>query len=237
MIVDAHNHLGSRVDIRQSPESLIERMDNEGVDKCVVFPFPIDWDNDYVGESVKKYPDRLIGFVGVNAWEKNAAETVEKYVELYGAKGIKLHPLRNGYPLDNHKLTDPIFKKALKLGIPIICHGCDEVFNNPYQFEEMARTFPEVNLIMAHGGFLWAREQGLRVASRNKNIWVETSIMYADDVRNFVNVIGAERVIWGTDTPVAYFDYERQKVEKLITDETQRRLILGENILRLLKMN
>ena len=237
MIVDAHNHLGSRKDIQQSPESLIERMDAEGVDKCVVFPFPIYWDNDYCMASVNKYPDRLIGFVGVNAWEPDAADTVRKYVAGHGARGIKLHPLRNGYPLDDHRLTDPIFQAAVELDVPIIAHGCDEVFNNPYQFEEMARTFPAVKLIMAHGGFLWARDQGLRVAGRNPNIWVETSIMYADDVKNFVDRIGPERVVFGTDTPVAFFDYERKKVEKLVTDPDARRLILGENILRLLKMS
>lgn len=237
MIIDAHNHLGSRVDIRQNPESLIEQMDQVGVDKCVVFPFPIEWDNDYVEKSVKKYPTRLIGFVGVDAWKENATDTIEKYVQSYGAKGIKLHPLRNGYPLDMHKLTDPIFRKAVEYSIPIICHGCDEVFNNPYQFEEMARTFPEVCLIMAHGGFLWAREQGLRVANRNKNIWVETSIMYSSDVRNFVDLIGAERVIWGTDTPAANLVYERKKIETAIIDEDQRSKILGANIAKLLKID
>jgi predicted TIM-barrel fold metal-dependent hydrolase len=211
-------------------------MDQEGVDKCVVFPFPVVWENDYVEQAVRKYPERLIGFVGVDAWRSDAAETIEKYVKGYGAKGIKLHPLRDGYPLDHHSLTDTIFAKAEELGIPIIAHGCDEVFNTPYQFEEMARTFPNVRLIMAHGGFLWAREQGLRVAARNANIYVETSIMYADDVRKYVDRIGAERVIWGTDTPVAYFDYERKKVEKLVTDERERKLILGENILRLLNI-
>jgi len=236
MFVDAHNHLGKRVDLAQTHDQLIRRMEAEGMDKCVVFAFPKAWDNDYVYEAVKKYPDRLIGFCGVNAWDDRSTDIIKKCVEKYGFKGIKLHPLRDGYALDKHKITDPIFSLAEHYGIPIISHGCDEVFNSPYLFEEMARTFTKVKLIMAHGGFLWAREQGVRVASRNDNIYVETSIMYADDVHKFVSAIGDERVIWGTDSPVSYFDIERRKIEMAVKDNESRRKIMGENILRLLNL-
>ena len=62
MIFDAHNHIGHRKGLDFPVEQLIERMDAAGIDKAVVFSFPEDIDNDYVADSVRRFPDRLIGF-------------------------------------------------------------------------------------------------------------------------------------------------------------------------------
>lgn len=89
MIIDAHNHIGERHDLRLTAENLVRLMDRAGVDMAVAFSFPKLWDNDYVARAVKAFPDRLIGFVGVNPWEPGAADEVRRGIETLALRGLK----------------------------------------------------------------------------------------------------------------------------------------------------
>ena len=62
-IIDAHNHIGDRRGRKgQTAEEIIAKMDASGIDQAVVFSYVPYPNNDYISESVKAYPDRLIGF-------------------------------------------------------------------------------------------------------------------------------------------------------------------------------
>ena len=80
-------------------EELVAAMDADGVDVAVAMG--IGWTdaglareaNDYLAESVKRYPNRIVGFAGINpAWGKEAVAEVERCASL-GLRGIgELHP-------------------------------------------------------------------------------------------------------------------------------------------------
>ncbi len=100
----------------------------------------------------------------------------------------------------------------------------------------MARRFPDVTLIMAHGGHNWLREDAIEVVKRNTNLYVESSIMYSGYVRRYVEEISPERVLMGTDSPVEVFEVEMKKIEMAVDDKTHRALVMGGNIARILEL-
>jgi len=234
MIIDAHNHIGERRDLQMSAERLVRLMDRAGVDKAVVFSFPKLWDNNYVAHAVRQFPDRLIGFAGVNPWDAGAAEEVRRGFERLGLRGLKLHPVRDSYSLAEGRLVDPLFRVCEELGRPVICHGADEWSNTPWAFREVAGRFPGVAFIMAHGGQNWLREDALDALRKTPNLHVDSSLMYTGYVRRVAQEISPTRVLMGTDTPTEVFEYEMKKIETAIADEAARRLVMGGNIARLI---
>jgi predicted TIM-barrel fold metal-dependent hydrolase len=101
------------------------------------------------------YTDRIIGFFIVSPWHKDRAlGEFERCAKELQVKDRKLPPAQHGRPLDSHVLLDAIFEKCAKAKIPIPCHGDGgSLYNAPARFGEMADTFPDVDVIMAHMGY------------------------------------------------------------------------------------
>lgn len=236
MIVDFHNHVGIRVGKQQTAEDLIKAMDRAGIDKAIIFPFVENPDNDYIAQAVGKFPGRTIGFACINPWLPGALDELQRSVKQLGLKGLKLHPLLHGYAIDNHELVDAVFETCEKLSIPIIAHGAESLFTMPHAFEEMARTFPNVKLVMAHAGFMYSSDQAIRAAKRNKNLYLDMTATTAWDVTHAVEEVEPARVLMGSDTPFMYYEVEIKKVEMAISDPKVRKMVMGENALRLLDM-
>lgn len=243
MIIDAHVHIGKRPGgkyFNLMAEDLIERMDKARVDKACALPWPEGGregflDNDYIANAAKRYPNRIIGFGCVSAWWRDAKEEIRRCVEDLGLKGIKLHPFVHGYPLDEHEIVDPIFELCAKYRVPIISHGMgDNPFTMPIQFGEMAKTFPEVKLIMAHAGYMFSVGQARRMIKKYENLYGDTTAIFTGDLREGIEMCGPEKWVLGTDGP--YGDYEAQikKVEMATSDITSRELILGRNMAAIL---
>ena len=234
MIVDFHNHIGKRKGLSFTAEQLIEKMDEGGIDKAVVFTFPENIDNEYVYQATLKYPDRLIGFVTVNPWNDKCEEELEYYLSDGKLKGIKLHSLKHGFAFDSHTLLDPIFMIAEKYNVPIIAYGAANVLCVSNMFEEMARTFPKVNLIMAHAGQMYEAKGAIGCASRVSNLYLESSRCFAENIRKQLSDVGYQQMLLGTDVPFGEYDLEIAKIKMEVKDPEAQKAILGGNALRLL---
>lgn len=186
MKIDAHNHIGKKKGVSVSVDDFIKSMGEAGIDKAVVFSFSEQIDNDYVIESVKRYPNRLFGFVTINPWSTTSEEDLEKAFSTDEIYGLKLHPVKHAYALDDHSLLDPLFKICEKHNKPILIFGGANVYSSPNMFAEMAMTFPKVNLIMAHGGQMYETTSAINVAKKYKNIYIETSSMFGIRIKNLV---------------------------------------------------
>ncbi|MGD0329068.1 MAG: amidohydrolase family protein [Nitrososphaeria archaeon] len=247
MIIDVHNHIGKPepgLEVYQTPERLISEMDIAGVDKAIIFGFPeysfnIVENNDYIFESIKKYPGRLIGFSLVNPWSREkAVKELERCVNKLGFKGLKLHPAIHHFSLNAHSLTDAIFEECSKLKIPIISHGQGDCPHcTPAQFGDMAETFPDVPLIMAHMGFWQNTEDAISKAMKYDNLYLDTTMNNnVESLRKAVDKAGAEKLVFGTDTPGPSMQVEIMKINVAIPDRKKRELILGGNISKILKI-
>lgn len=234
MIIDFHNHIGRKKGLEFTAEQLLEKMDASNIDKAVIFSFPENINNDYIVESCEKYPDRFIGFVTVNPWDENDQEVLEYYLGEKHLKGIKLHPLRHGYSFDNHLLLDPIFKIAEKYDVPIIAYGAANVLSVSNMFEEMANTFPKVKLIMAHSGQMYEAKPAISAASRTPNLYLESSRIFALNVRKSIADVRLEQLLMGTDMPYGDYDLELMKIKGECPDEKTFEAYVGGNAIKLL---
>ena len=212
-------------------------MDRARVDRAVMFPFVENVDskyNDWIADTAARYPDRLIGFAAVNPWHAGAADEVRRAATQKGLRGLKLHPFLHGYSLATHELMDPIFQACRDVNIPLLIHGGDNWSNMPYQFDEMARTFPDVTMVMAHMGTWAGVYDALQVAQVRPNILLGTAMALANFIVDGVKLVGPDRVVMETDSPAGTFETEMAKIEHALPDRAVRELVMGGNLARVL---
>jgi predicted TIM-barrel fold metal-dependent hydrolase len=235
IVIDAHNHIGTRHGATQTGADLVAKMDKTGVAKAVIFPFTEgNFTNDAVKTAYDQFPDRLIPYCAVNAWQPDAAAEVRRCVRDWGFKGLKLHPTINGFHLADSGLVNPLFEEAGDLGIPIIVHGASDLYNAPPEFAEMARRFPKVKLLMAHMGFFWAVDQAIAYAKELPNLYLETSRAPIFEITTAVRELGPNKVIWGTDSPFVDYEWEFKKMERCSPDKAVYDLVVGGTMAEIL---
>lgn len=236
MIIDSHNHMGKRKGVDFPAESMIEWMDKAGVDACLVTSQVEAINNDYIAEMQLKFENRIFGYAVVNPWDYIAEEELERCFRDLNLYGLKLNPLRHGFALDRHSIVDPLFEICERYDKPILVHGQSDMFNMPGKFDEMAETFPNVKIILAHIGEPDAIDAAIRVVNRRENVYVDTAGIQLSTLKRAVNEIDPNKILMGTDAPWGDFNLSIELVEKATEDEEIRQKILGKNVARLFKL-
>jgi predicted TIM-barrel fold metal-dependent hydrolase len=88
--------------------------------------------------------------------------------------------------------------------------------------------------IIAHMGAVWNVPEAIIVAERRPNVHLETSATLVSDVRRAYARLGASKILFGSEWPGSDFDLERMKIVKAIPDETDRALVEGGNMARIM---
>jgi predicted TIM-barrel fold metal-dependent hydrolase len=244
MIIDAYNNVweaGGQSDYLTgetfSVEMMLKDMDNAGVDMAVGCSLGQMIDNAYTSKIAKKYPDRIVGFGQVNPRSPDAVDTVRRCFEEYGLRGLKLHPTLQGFHFVDHGLLDPIFEVCSEYKWPILVNALDDPFVAPLGIEEISRHFPDAPVFIAHMGTVWNVMEAFLVAERNPHIYLETSSTQLLEVKMAYAKVGPQQIIMGTDWPGSDFEMERLKMRKAIPDETDRALVEGGNLRKLLRLD
>ena len=240
-IIDAYNNAWRPVGTSDyltgdsyTTEELLTELDEAGVDRAVICSLGQQIDNDYITSVTVEYPDRFIGFAEVNPRDGDAVDAIGEYIGRGKLRGLKLHPTMHGYHFADHGLLDPIFDACAKWRAPILVNALDDPFCGPFAVEEISRGFPEVPVLIAHMGAVWNVPEACIVAARNDHIFLETSATMLSDVRVAYARVGPEKIVMGSEYPGSDFDLERMKIAKAIEDPSDRALVEGGNIARIL---
>ena len=155
--------------------------------------------------------------------------------------GIKIHPEDHGYPISEH--AEAIFAFAAEHHAVLQTHS-GEKNSLPADFVPWANRFPEVALILAHLGHGWDHDQSHQVraiqASRHGNVYVDTSSAQniAPGLLEWaVREIGAERILFGTDTPSYFVPMQRVRVEAAEMGDREKEWIFRCNAIRLFHLD
>jgi uncharacterized protein len=237
MIFDAHMHVGDfgplfNVSLdRDGLAALMEEHDYEG---GVVFA-P---DNEYTRTVVETIPGAY-ALVWSNPRLPGYLEEAERFLEHPKFLGIKLHPLIDGYH-PNDASVHPLMELAGDRGLPVLIHSGHPIFTLPWSIEELAVNFPAVKVVLAHMGHgnVVYINASIDIAERNPNVYLETSGMpMHTKIREAVERVGVERVMYGSDVPfhhpaveilkVRVSGLEPEPVERVL-GANARRLFLGE---------
>jgi predicted TIM-barrel fold metal-dependent hydrolase len=223
-----------------SAEQCIKAMDDAGVDKAAVMtitdlPGLNSRALELIAEACNSYPGRLYGFIRLNPRYLAESKTLlTEAVNELGFRGLKLHPVSsNQHP--GGAATIELIQLAGELGIPTLFHCGDEPMTTPLSIAPAAAACPESRIILGHMGGYFHVDEAIEVAERQPNIVLETSATpYPDKIREAVERIGAERVVFGSDGPVSSPVLEREKVMIADLSPEETDLVLGGNAARLL---
>lgn len=151
--------------------------------------------------------------------------------------GIKLHPEEHGYQIRDHART--IFEFAALHNAVMLTHSSEQN-SLAADFIPWANEFPEIRLILAHIGCGWDGDLTHQVRaiqqSRHGNVFADTSSARSITpglIEWAVGEIGAELVLFGTDTPLYHAAMQRSRIDHADLPEQAKRQILRENALRL----
>ncbi|MBV7389565.1 MULTISPECIES: amidohydrolase family protein [Enterococcus] len=164
-----------------------------------------------------------------------------------GAKALKVHPILQNISLENEKVEAAVdlFGKA---GLPVIFHvgigqyyGPDvnypqnPEFGDPRYFYEFAPRFKDYDLIAAHCCG-WPEEFAKKTAGLD-NVYTDTTFCNATLIKQGVDLLGADRVLFGTDYPFGNFKYSILEVKKALANDPESiEKVFYHNAARLLKL-
>lgn len=222
---------------------LRRRMVEDGVDAAVVLniatnPHQQTKVNDFA-IAIHNGKD-IFAFGSVYPGSPQAFSELERIREA-GLKGVKLHPDYQGFAVDDPRWK-PLYRKIGELGLITVFHaGVDYGFPPPYGCTPKALATAldwfDSPVVAAHWGGL---QCGLEVLEHlcGRDVYFDTSFGYGSMPRYVAQEIvqrhGAQRLLFGTDSPWHTAVMERRLLDTLTLSDVDRESIYGGNAKHLL---
>ncbi|PZG02899.1 amidohydrolase family protein [Nonomuraea aridisoli] len=235
MILDAHGHLGTWPDFLipdPSADGMVSLMDRLGIDAIGISHLlavgpSAEEGNRLAFAAAERHPGRFGVWQVYNPHQRNRLTG-------QGVWGVKIHPDVHECPLDDRRY-DPVWE----LGLPVLAHGqTGSPWSDPALFAAVARRHPEVPLLLGHAG-LWPNgfHRAAELAGPNPNVHLEIcgSRMTGRWIARLAALIGADRVVYGSDSCFLDLRTGFGRVALAPLDDADRALILGGNLARLLE--
>jgi predicted TIM-barrel fold metal-dependent hydrolase len=195
--------------------------------------------NDQVLQALSHWHHRAFGFAYVSPRQVEASlREIDRCIRDDAMVGIKLWVAGRCSALE----LDPIVRRAGELNAVIYQHTWlkaggrenEPGESTPRDLARLAARHPATPLICGHTGGDW--EQGIRIVRQFANIQVDLagSNPTAGFVEMAVRELGAGRVIYGSDVSGRSFASQLGKVLGAKIADESKRLILGENLRRLM---
>lgn len=240
--------------------------------------------NDAIARTVSLYPDRFGGVAGLpvvpDAPVSDCFEELDRAIGDLGFVGVCLNPDphegRGSTPTLDDEYWYPLFERLVELKVPAQIHsaGClngRETYSEHFITEEsiavlsLARSrvfedFPELNLLVSHGGGSVPYQVGRWEAERRvpalgggpdaepfaeslRRLWFDTVLHHPGSLALLMEVVGADRCLFGTERPGSGsaidpasgrpYDDLKPTIEGLpLLDEHGRRAIFEDNARR-----
>jgi hypothetical protein len=205
-------------------DKLIKRMSDNGIDMtaiCCVDNYDngaanerIMNNNELCARAAAKHPGKLIALAGIDPRRPDAPALLRHCLTEFKMKGLKWHPDNGYYP--NSKEAYAVLEVLTEFRYPLLTH-CSPLpksrakFALPIHLDDVAKDFPNLEIIAAHMGSLWWHDW-LALAQYKKNIsgdlamWQITATakpaLFRRYLREILDNIGPHQIIWSTDGPI-----------------------------------
>lgn len=232
---------------------LMDEMDKGGIEKSVVFGFP--WEtgdifrmhNDYILESVSRYPNRLRGLA---CFSLSATGCVDEALRCLnaGLSGVGELAVYEG-PFSVHSVPnlDPVMSVCAERDVPLLLHT-NEPVGHYYpgkadmglkEIYEFLRAYPGNRIVLAHwgGGIFFYGLLKREVQEVLRNTWFDTAaspFLYSPDIYRVAGeIIGFEKILLGSDFPLIKPERYINEIKEIDLPPEALKKILGTNALSL----
>jgi len=237
-------------------EELIESMDRAGIDISVIVN--LGWithelcveTNDYILESIARYPKRLIGFCTVQPQSLDAAITEIERCAQGGARGIgEMRPDIQLLDLGDDPIITPFMETIKQHRLIFLTHTSEPVGHDypgkgiitPDILYPFITTHPDVTIVCAHwGGGLPFYALMPEVQKAMRNVYFDTAaspFLYQPQIYTLVSqLVGADKILFGSDYPLLPQSRLLQEIKATTLSDEEKGLITGENARKLLEL-
>ena len=235
-IIDSHTHWGPSVTMGMevTTEELLRQGEQSGVNRIVIFPFPsMALADEEINERLLEEVNRVKNFIPYYY----IPETMKPIPGGNGFCGGKWHWMQGIQDCSSNyqTLKDPKLEEFIeaseKIDLPI-------VFEEELAFTEaFVRKTKNLKIIIPHLGALGGNPMDfLYTFKARENVYFDTSLASPDVVMKFIEKIGHERILFGSDIPFGAMKWELEKILSLPISEEKRDWILSKNLKRLVKL-
>ncbi len=223
-------------------EELLEKGKKEGIEKFVVLPVAIRADrvrhiNEFILAETAKHPE-FIGFGTVHAEQNNIIEEGE-FILNNGLKGIKMHPDTQNFNIDDKRLFPLYDYVGDRLIFMFHCGDKRYDYSHPKRVKNLLSNFPKLKIVAAHfGGYsLWDEAvENLKNTSCMFDISSSLMFMSESQKKKYIRAYGADRLLYGTDSPLWDQTVEVERFKRLPLTDEEREKIAYKNAERILNL-
>ena len=207
--------------------------------------------NRFVADFAREDRRRLIPFGSVHPKRtKNPKRDVERLASKFEMGGMKIHPphqlfAANAYTDGTLAALRTIYKTAERLRMPVMIHtgtsifpGARSKYGDPIALDDVAADFPDLRIIMAHGGRpLWC-DTAFFLLRRHENLYLDISGIPPNRLLEWFPRLEeiASKVVFGSDWPGPGIPGIREEIDAfraLSLSESAKDKILSRNAIGL----
>ena len=247
-VIDIHTHMGLEYCLYypdHDADGMVRRMDEAGVEWIISSPCEDLMDGsskrEQIADAMTRYPDRIRGYYAVNPLLGIDVDDIGRAFRQYpGYAGLKFLP-------DYHRtaLTDsvyePVFRYANERHMLVLSHTWGvsmngESCNAADKIVAILDRYPNITFLMGHS-CQGQVDLAIEIAANYPNAYLDLcdTGRLNGVVEKMVRRAGAEKVVFGTDAPMQSFRFQLGCVLGAGISQQEKRLILRDNALRLLK--
>jgi len=168
--------------------------------------------NQLVSDYVKRDPQRLIGFAGIDPNDRTALEEVKLAKEKLHLRGLTVSPGdQDFHPTDTRAMR--VYALAEELAMPVLFHPVGQLteqskleYSRPYLLDEVARSFPQLRIVVAQMGQPWVDET-ICLLSKHANVFADVSGLLVRPWQGYNALVSAhqsgviDKLLFGSDFP------------------------------------
>jgi predicted TIM-barrel fold metal-dependent hydrolase len=237
------------------PKVVLDVMDKSGIWRIGMVNYPSPdlmgftlETNTFAAKYAEAAPERLMPYGGVHPrFQGDVIGHVDDMLEM-GLRCLKIHPSHQLYPANAYtqglETLGAIYRRCEDRGLPVMVHtgtsifpGARNKYGRPMELDDVCIDFPDLILIMAHGGRPLWMDEAFFLLRRHRNLHLDVSGIPPLKLLEYFPRLEeiADRVLWGTDWPspgVKDLRVNLSQFETLkLSDETKRKITV-DNPLR-----
>lgn len=235
-IIDSHTHWGPSITmgIDVTTKELQKQQSESGVTHVVIMPFPSTAiENDAINVKVLEESRRISSFIPYHyireTYDNAGFDPIPS--AYFGGKWHWMRGVQDSS--SNYKVLED--RELSSLVEKIHLTGKPVIFEEELAFtKRFVDVFPEIILIIPHLGMLGGYPiDFLNTFKKNENIYFDTALASQDTILTFIETIGSERILFGSDVPFGSMKNELSKILDLPVSDIHKECILSKNIMRL----